>query len=176
MHLELRLQRRPHLEEFAAPHRASAGDSAISIHRKSRGVVDCGLDLGPELYSLLGASAFAGCDRAATDNGLGPSLPGNAKEARTFRALIVTVVRPHWCGMCKPTPNRPQSTPECHFMRRPSGPIRSAARCPPVHSDSPNSTGLPRGPSLGGGRAGVSETEQYEQRCEALQSPLSLYP
>jgi len=146
MHLELRLQRQPHLEEFVAPHRASAGDSAISIHRKSRGAMDSALNLGPELYASPGASAFAGCDRATTDTGLRPSLPGNAKEARTFRALIVTVVRPQWCGMCKATPNGPQSTPECHQCVYSSCPTRLAARCPPVHSDCPNSTGLTEGP------------------------------
>jgi len=140
MHLELRLQRQPHLEEFVAPHRASAGDSAISIHRKSRGAMDSALNLGPELYASPGASAFAGCDRATTDTGLRPSLPGNAKEARTFRALIVTVVRPQWCGMCKATPNGPQSTPECHQCVYSSCPTRLAARCPPIHSDCPNST------------------------------------
>ena len=146
MHLELRLQRQPHLEEFVAPYRASAGDAAISIHRTSRGAVDSGLEFGPELYASSGASAFAGRDRAATDTGLRPSLPGNAKEARTFRALIVTVVRPQWCGMCKATPNGPQSTPECHQCVYSSCPTRLAARCPPVHSDRPNSTGLTEGP------------------------------
>ena len=140
MHLGLRLQRQLHLEEFVAPHRASAGDSAISIHRNSSGAVDSGLDLGPELYVSPGASAFARSDRATTDTGLRPSLPGNAKEARTFRALIVTVVRPQWCGMRKATPNGTQSTPECHQCVYSSCLTRLAARCPPIHSDCPNST------------------------------------
>ena len=172
MHLELRLQRQPHLEEFVAPYRASAGDTAISIHRKSRGAVDSGLDLGPELYASSGASAFAGRDRAATDTGLRPSFPGHAKEARTFRALIVTVARPQWCGMCKATPNGSQSAPECHQCVYSSCPTRLAARCPPVHSDRPNSTGLTEGPLSRRRTRGIFRNGTVTQRrCEAPKVP-----
>ena len=172
MHLELRPQRQPHLEEFVAPYRASAGDTAISIHRKSRGAVDSGSEFGPELYASSGTSAFAGRDGAAIDTGLRPSFPGHAKETRTFRTLIVSVARPQWCGMCKATPNGSQSAPECNHLSTPPARPDERRAVPPVHSDRPTSTGLTEGPLSKRRTGGIFRNGTITQRrCNSPRSP-----